>query len=187
MSSCLFLIVFYHFVHCYYCFVITSKGRITVKPLGFQIPFSSLMPNMPGNIYVDRNCIDCDACRWICPTVYGRHKPSMQTHIKNQPRSSSEKVMAFSAMLACPTNAIKMLNTDPYVALAETRFPVEINRDKFPFVHHCGFHSSESYGATPYIIYRANGNVMIDCPRYDTRCVYSTYFFLHILNLCQIG
>jgi len=34
---------------------------------------------------------------------------------------------------------------------------------------HMGFHSSESYGATPYLIKRADGNIMIDVPRFNSK------------------
>ena len=36
-------------------------------------PFKRPRPqNVPGNLYVDESCIDCDACRWICPSVFNR-------------------------------------------------------------------------------------------------------------------
>ena len=28
--------------------------------------------NVQGNIFVDESCIDCDVCRWICPSVFNR-------------------------------------------------------------------------------------------------------------------
>ncbi len=34
---------------------------------------------------------------------------------------------------------------------------------------HLGYHSVESYGATPYFVKRPNGNLMIDSPRYNAR------------------
>ena len=34
---------------------------------------------------------------------------------------------------------------------------------------HLGYHSVDSYGATPYLIIRNNGNIMIDVPRFNER------------------
>lgn len=34
---------------------------------------------------------------------------------------------------------------------------------------HLGYHSVDSYGATPYLITRAAGNVMVDTPRFNER------------------
>jgi glyoxylase-like metal-dependent hydrolase (beta-lactamase superfamily II) len=48
---------------------------------------------------------------------------------------------------------------------------IKIDSDNIPGVHHLGYHSVESYGATPYLIVRAAavGNVMIDSPRFNER------------------
>ena len=38
-----------------------------------------------------------------------------------------------------------------------------------PGVYHCGFHSEKSYGATSYLIKREEGNIMMDCPRFNPK------------------
>ena len=36
-------------------------------------PYKEPRPqNAPGNIFVDESCIDCDVCRWMCPSTYSR-------------------------------------------------------------------------------------------------------------------
>ena len=35
-------------------------------------PRKRVPENVPGDIFVDSTCIDCDACRQIAPSVFGR-------------------------------------------------------------------------------------------------------------------
>jgi hypothetical protein len=91
------------------------------------------------------------------------------------------------AMVACPVGSIRTHRPDALVktALADV-FPAEIDpvripgvRDRltvvpqtvsFPLkVMHLGFHSPLSFGATSYLIKSAQGNVMIDTPRFHPR------------------
>ena len=45
-------------------------GGMTMNVAPFKRPRAQ---NVPGNLYVDESCIDCDACRWICPSVFNRY------------------------------------------------------------------------------------------------------------------
>ena len=56
---------------------------------------------MEGSFFVDSACIDCDACRWICPSVFGRE--ANQSAVLKQPQSEEDRVLASQALLACPT------------------------------------------------------------------------------------
>ena len=49
-------------------------GGMTMKAAPFKRPRAQ---NVPGNLYVDESCIDCDACRWICPSVFNRYTISI--------------------------------------------------------------------------------------------------------------
>ena len=70
-----------------------------------QLPFKQpLKHNVPGNLYVDASCIDCDVCRWMCPSVFGRR--AMKAHVAHQPVNETEKLLAYSAMLACPVGKL---------------------------------------------------------------------------------
>ena len=49
-------------------------GGMTMNVAPFKRPRAQ---NVPGNLYVDESCIDCDACRWICPSVFNRYTISI--------------------------------------------------------------------------------------------------------------
>jgi ferredoxin len=49
-------------------------GVMTMNVAPFKRPRAQ---NVPGNLYVDESCIDCDACRWICPSVFNRYTVSL--------------------------------------------------------------------------------------------------------------
>jgi ferredoxin len=129
---------------------------------------SHRMNNVPGNFYVDQStCYDCDVCRWMCPQVFDRK--GLSAVVYQQPSNDDEKLKALSAMLACPVNAIRTETPEPLVKVAMQIFPTFINQKSIPNVLHLGYHAANSYGATPYLLKRKRGNVMIDCPRYNSR------------------
>jgi len=49
-------------------------GGMSMNVAPFKRPRAQ---NVPGNLYVDESCIDCDACRWICPSVFNRYTISI--------------------------------------------------------------------------------------------------------------
>lgn len=124
--------------------------------------------NVPGNLFVDESCIDCDACRWMCPSVYSR--VGIKAAVTRQPSTDDEKIAAYLAMVTCPSGSIRLKEPDRLVKEAIDMFPLEIQPQRIPGVMHLGYHSSESYGATSYLVTRGTkGNVMIDVPRFNTR------------------
>lgn len=127
--------------------------------------------NIPGNLFVDESCIDCDVCRWMCPSVYVRK--GLKSAVIKQPTSEMETIQAYSAMIACPVGSIRTRQADPLVKRALNIFPSEIDAVNIPGVYHMGYHSVESYGATSYLVKAKNNNnivnVMIDCPRFNSR------------------
>eukprot|EP00597_Dinobryon_sp_UTEXLB2267_P004159 CAMPEP_0170061968 /NCGR_PEP_ID=MMETSP0019_2-20121128/3360_1 /TAXON_ID=98059 /ORGANISM="Dinobryon sp., Strain UTEXLB2267" /LENGTH=328 /DNA_ID=CAMNT_0010267977 /DNA_START=43 /DNA_END=1029 /DNA_ORIENTATION=- len=132
-------------------------------------PFKrSRTQNVPGNLFVDESCIDCDVCRWMCPNVYGRK--GIKSAVITQPKTTSDKLQAYAAMVACPVGSIRTVVSDPLVKqVLSDVFPAEIDPIRIPGVMHLGFHSPLSYGATPYMIRRPGGNVMIDSPRFNSK------------------
>ena len=64
----------------------------------------ALPGNAPGAFFVDRSCIDCDACRWIAPTVFDQHQG--QSRVRRQPAAGAEHDQALLALIACPTHSI---------------------------------------------------------------------------------
>ena len=80
--------------------------------------------NVKGNLFVDESCIDCDVCRWMCPTIYGRK--GIKAAVIKQPSTNEDKLHAYSAMISCPVGAIRTLAADPIVKQALDIFPSEV-------------------------------------------------------------
>lgn len=123
--------------------------------------------NCQGNLFVDESCIDCDVCRWVCPSVYKR--VGIKSAVYQQPGTVDEKLRAFAALLSCPVGAIRTRSPDPLMKEALYLFPTAINVEKLPGVLHLGYHSLKSIGATPYLLALPEGNVMIDTPRFNSK------------------
>lgn len=115
--------------------------------------------NIPGQIYVDSSCIDCETCRILASDIFGEDQSG--SFVKKQPGTESEKLQALQALVACPTASI---GTEDRIDLAEAKasFPRQIQDE----VYHCGFHSKDSFGAFSYLILRKEGNVLVDSPRH---------------------
>ena len=115
--------------------------------------------NMPGDFFVDSTCIDCDACRQIAPSVFGEAAES--SYVKSQPVSGDERRHALRALLSCPTGSIGCLgDEDPKTVM--TDFPLLVEEPVF----YCGFNSPKSYGGNSYFVRHADGNWLIDSPKY---------------------
>lgn len=131
-------------------------------------PFKKPRPaNAPGNLFVDESCIDCDVCRWMCPSTFGRK--GIKSIVTDQPEDDESKLRAYAAMISCPVGSIRLHQPDPLVKDAATLLPAPIDPVRLPGIMHVGYHSSETYGATPYLMVRDEGNIMIDSPRFNER------------------
>ena len=117
--------------------------------------------NITGDFFVDSTCIDCDTCRWMAPETFTEIKE--QSAVFQQPSSAEQKSKAAQALLSCPTASIGYLGKDLDLKQTQTEFPLLIEED----VYHCGYHSKDSYGAASYLIKRAEGNILVDCPRFS--------------------
>jgi glyoxylase-like metal-dependent hydrolase (beta-lactamase superfamily II)/ferredoxin len=116
--------------------------------------------NAAGNFYVDSTCIDCDTCRWMAPEIFSRQ--GEQSIVSHQPADEKEQLRAMQALLACPTASIGTVDKPKGVKTAQQSIPIPIEDN----VYHCGYHSEDSYGAASYLIARAEGNILIDSPRF---------------------
>jgi glyoxylase-like metal-dependent hydrolase (beta-lactamase superfamily II)/ferredoxin len=118
-----------------------------------------LAHNAAGDFFVDASCIDCDTCRWMAPATFTRREEQASVHA--QPRSEEDAFRALQALVACPTASIGTTERhDAEKAVAS--FPLPIADGVF----HCGFHSSQSFGAASYLVLREDGNVLVDSPRF---------------------
>jgi glyoxylase-like metal-dependent hydrolase (beta-lactamase superfamily II)/ferredoxin len=121
--------------------------------------------NAPGDFYVDRTCIDCDACRRIAPAVFA--EAADHSYVARQPASEAERVRSLMALVACPTGSIGTESRhDVHPALAAFPEPVAEN------VSFCGFTSKDSFGAWSYFIERPQGNVLVDSPKAVNRLLH---------------
>lgn len=114
--------------------------------------------NAPGDFFVDRTCIDCDACRRIAPAVFadaGDH-----SFVAKQPEMEAERRRALMALVACPTGSIGTRSRQDARPGIES-YPERVDENVF----FCGFTSKDSFGAWSYFIERAQGNVLVDSPR----------------------
>ncbi|MDR1437542.1 MAG: ferredoxin [Puniceicoccales bacterium] len=62
--------------------------------------------NVPGEYYVDDQCIDCDLCREICADCFARQNDGGYSYVKHQPETDEERNLCLEAMEMCPVSAI---------------------------------------------------------------------------------
>jgi len=115
--------------------------------------------NVAGDFFVDAECIDCGTCRWMAPDVFDRRRGHSRVHA--QPTDGARMRRAEQAAIACPVAAIGTAEGHDLTP-ARDSFPAPVDGP----VHHCGFHSPDSYGAASYLIVRPAGNVLVDSPRF---------------------
>jgi glyoxylase-like metal-dependent hydrolase (beta-lactamase superfamily II)/ferredoxin len=117
-----------------------------------------LPENAPGDLFVDRTCIDCATCREMLPSVYAQGDG--HSFVVRQPGTPDETHRALMALVACPTGSIGTVSRASAKAAIES-FPEPVTED----VLFCGFTSESSFGAWSYLIRRPGGNVLVDSPR----------------------
>lgn len=69
--------------------------------------FSERLPqNVPGKFYVTEQCLDCDLCREIAPSVFRRDGEMGVSYIYHQPGTEEELAATMEALDCCPCEAI---------------------------------------------------------------------------------
>lgn len=157
---------------------IFSKFRLTklINTQPYQTKFfdnshqeESQEPSISATVTIDSNlCIGCKACTWICPRSFNMR--GFKAQVQNQPLDISDHIMTYAASLSCPVDAISSSSNFSFIPNYFPDgmiFPAMIEEDLLPNVYHLGYHSLDTFGASSYFLQRPNGNVMIDCPRYD--------------------
>lgn len=142
-----------------------GRGRPMIAPMAR--PRHRLATNVPGDLFVDSSCIDCDACRWMAPELFDR--AGEQSRVHRQPEGAAERARAEQALLACPTGSIRTESKHD-LAAARAAFPLPVADE----VSHCGYHSEASFGAASYLVRRPperGGNVLVDSPRWNAGLV----------------
>ncbi|MDR1891123.1 MAG: ferredoxin [Puniceicoccales bacterium] len=62
--------------------------------------------SISGKFYVDDQCIDCDRCRELCPSCFGRDEELGYSIVIKQPETQEEEDLCQEAMSTCPVEAI---------------------------------------------------------------------------------
>lgn len=114
--------------------------------------------NAPGDVFVDDTCIDCGLCRELAPAIFAAGAGHSRVHA--QPGGEDGWRWARRAALACPTGSIGA----PGSATAMDDFPLWM--DPAQTVGFCGFASPRSFGGRAWFVRRADGNWLIDAPRW---------------------
>ena len=65
-----------------------------------------LPDNVPGRIYVDGQCIDCDLCRQTAPLNFERNEVEGYSFVIKQPETKEEADLCREALDECPVEAI---------------------------------------------------------------------------------
>jgi glyoxylase-like metal-dependent hydrolase (beta-lactamase superfamily II)/ferredoxin len=118
--------------------------------------------NVPGEYFVDSTCIDCDTCRQLAPEVFAETDETAYVHA--QPQSTASRCRALYALVSCPTGSIGCDGPDdPKTVLDD--FPLAVDGPVF----YCGFNSPKSFGGNSYFVRRAQGNWLIDSPKFLAR------------------
>ena len=62
--------------------------------------------NVPGPFYVDRECINCDACVLAAEKHFKIHEEEGYAFVIKQPETEEEKESCKEALECCPVEAI---------------------------------------------------------------------------------
>jgi ferredoxin len=71
-------------------------------------PESRLPENVAGAFYVTSDCIDCDICRQVAPSIYQRNADIGYSVVVRQPETEAELRLADEGLEGCPVEAIGM-------------------------------------------------------------------------------
>ena len=128
--------------------------------------------NVPGDLFVDTTCIDCDTCRWMAPGVF--EAVGDMSAVARQPAGEAEWRAALQALVSCPTASIgteakhgmeAVLASFP-IPIPEAGDDADAGERAAADVFHSGYHDEASFGAASYLVVRPEGNVLVDAPRF---------------------
>ena len=118
--------------------------------------------NAPGLWFVDTTCIDCDASAQCAPWMFDHVDD--QAVVVRQPATADEERAAARALLACPSGSI---GTTGALPVLHDLYPHHLGDTAAGSrVHYCGYNASSSFGANAYFVRRADGNLLVDAPRW---------------------
>lgn len=115
--------------------------------------------NVTGEFFVDSTCINCDTCRQLAPTTFADQ--GAHSYVFAQPGNSVQKRNATRALLCCPTGSIGTIAANQAKTVMKD-LPLLIEDN----VYYSGFNSPKSYGGNSFFIQHAEGNWLVDSPKY---------------------
>lgn len=125
-------------------------------------PRKSVQENISGEFFVDTTCIDCDTCRQLAPAIFD--DAGEYSYVKAQPETEAQTRDALRALLACPTGSIGTMHPNAAKDVMSD-FPLPLEGDDNT-VFYNGFNSPLSYGGNSYSVQHADGNWLIDSPKF---------------------
>ena len=113
---------------------------------------------------INERCIDCGTCWTFDPDHFAAGAGTAV--VAHQPRGASSQRQALLALQACPVAAIETSRALQRTTAADG-FPSWICSHAAGEVFYCGWASQRSFGARSWLIQCADGNVMVDVPRWS--------------------
>lgn len=83
-----------------------SLGRIPYRFPDMADLENRYADNVPGEFYVDDQCIDCDLCRETATANFTRNEDGGFSYVYKQPETPEERALCEEAMEGCPVEAI---------------------------------------------------------------------------------
>jgi len=143
----------------------TDTRRLRRRPMAWGLGTVVRMarPDLrhPGNVegpwFVDERCIDCGTCRDLAPAMFSDLGP--QSVVSSQPEGAAAEQGAWLAAQACPTQSIG--------TMARGSRPGRL----YPWplldgTYDLGYTSTDSFGASAYLVARPAGGLLVDSPRF---------------------
>lgn len=89
------------------CARIVEDSNILILPSMSAESFAKRLPqNSPGKYYIDWQCLDCDYCREVAPSIFKRDETDGTTYVAKQPQTTEELEYAKESLEGCPCEAI---------------------------------------------------------------------------------
>lgn len=120
--------------------------------------------NIDSDLFVDKSCINCDACRRFAPDNFQVHPEYSFVH--QAPSNQTQLENSLMALLSCPVGAIgykDLKSINPIFKEVRKSFPLEI--EKGVFIN--GYNHRKTFGADSYFLVSEHGNWMVDSPRFN--------------------
>lgn len=111
--------------------------------------------------FVDTSCIACDVARQVAPGLIETDDEGL-SYFTRAPATDEDRLMAWRALLACPTASIGAPRGEK---APDDAYPYEVA----PGVHYVGYTSPDSFGANAYFVPREGGGLLVDAPRWVPR------------------